>query len=122
MPSDKIRVGIIGANPNYGWSGRAHFPALLNLPEFQVVALCTTQPETAGEAAKHFGIPLAFHNYTDLIAHPDIDVVSVSVRVPFHRAMVLAAWIWLKTALWVLNHAAFMKHRAAQSCIMRTAI
>ena len=91
MPSDKIRVGIIGANPNYGWSGRAHFPALLNLPEFQVVALCTSQPETADEAAKHFGVPLAFHNYTDLVDHPDIDVVSVSVRVPFHHAMVLAA-------------------------------
>lgn len=91
MSSDKIRVGIIGANPNYGWASRAHFPALLNLPEYQVVALCTSRPETAEEAAKHYGVPLAFHDYTQLVTHPDVDLVSVSVRVPWHHAMVLAA-------------------------------
>ena len=91
MLSDKIRVGIIGANPNYGWAGRAHFPALLNLPQYQVVALCTSRSETAEEAAKHFGVPLAFHDYHEMINPPDVDLVSVSVRVPWHHAMVLAA-------------------------------
>ena len=91
MTPEKIRVGIVGANPNYGWAGRAHFPALLNLPEYQVTALCTSRPETAEAAAKHYGVPLAFHDYARLVSHPEVDLVSISVRVPWHHDMVMAA-------------------------------
>ena len=49
--ADKIRVGIIGANANYGWSKRAHLPALLALPQFELAAVCTSRAETAEESA-----------------------------------------------------------------------
>lgn len=91
MPNGKIRLGIIGANANYGWSMRAHLPALLALPEYELTAVCTSNAETAAESAKAYGANLAFHDYHEMVAHPDIDLVSVSVRVPLHHEMVMAA-------------------------------
>ena len=91
MAEDKIHVGIIGANAHYGWSMRAHLPALRALPEYELTAVCTSRRETAEEAAKHYGAKLAFHDYHEMVQHPDIDLVSVSVRVPLHHQMVMAA-------------------------------
>jgi len=91
MAADKIRVGIIGANAHYGWSMRAHLPALRAMPDYELMAVCTSRPETAAESAAHYGARLAFHDYHAMVRHPDIDLVSVSVRVPLHHAMVMAA-------------------------------
>ncbi len=91
MAEEKIRIGIIGANAHYGWSMRAHLPALLALPEYELTAVCTSRRETAEESAKHYGAKLAFHDYHEMVKHPGIDLVSVSVRVPLHRQMVMAA-------------------------------
>jgi hypothetical protein len=60
MATEKIRVGIIGANVRNGWGRDAHIPALSALPEFEITAVCTSRQETADETAKHFGIPYAF--------------------------------------------------------------
>ena len=57
MATEKIRVGIIGANVRYGWGRDAHIPALSALPEFEITAVRTSRQETADETAKHFGIP-----------------------------------------------------------------
>ena len=91
MAEEKIRVGIIGASAHYGWSMRAHLPALLALPEYELTAVCTSRRETAEESAKHYGARLAFHDYHEMVKYPDIDLVSVSVRVPLHHQMVIAA-------------------------------
>ena len=91
MAGEKIRVGIIGANVHYGWGTRAHIPAIKGLPEFELVAVCTSQRETAEETARQYGIPLAFHNPLEMVSHPDVDLVSVCVRVPAHHQMVTAA-------------------------------
>ncbi len=91
MAEDKIRVGIIGANAHDGWSMRAHLPALRALPDYELTAVCTSRPETAAESAAHYGARLAFHDYHAMVRHPDIDLVSVSVRVPLHHDMVMAA-------------------------------
>ncbi len=91
MPGDKIRLGIIGANAKYGWSMRAHLPALLALPEYELSAVCTSSAETAAESAKAYGAKSAYHDFHEMVAQPDIDLVSVSVRVPLHHEMVMAA-------------------------------
>ena len=88
--TDKIRVGIIGANANYGWSKRAHLPALLGMPDFELTAVCTSRPETAAESKAFYGSKLAFHDYTEMANHPEVDVVVVSVSVPAHYGMVAA--------------------------------
>ena len=91
MAEDKIRVGLIGANVSYGWSPRAHIPALLALPEFELAAVCTAHPETAKASAEKFGVPLAFHNHEEMLAKASIDAVAVSVRVPLHHRLTMDA-------------------------------
>jgi predicted dehydrogenase len=91
MPSSKLRVGIIGANINYGWGTRAHIPAIKALSELEVVAVCTTRRETAEETARKYDIPLTFTNPEELAAHPDVDIVSVSTRAPTHNELVKLA-------------------------------
>jgi predicted dehydrogenase len=91
MATSKIRVGIIGANVRYGWGSSAHIPALKALTEFEITAVCTSRQETADETAHHFGIPFAFHDPAKLVQHPNVDLVSICVRVPFHHQLALAA-------------------------------
>ena len=83
MP-DKIRLGIIGANVHRGWAVRSHLPAIVASPEFELTAVCTTRMESAEESRQQFGARLAFDDYHKMLAHPDIDAVVVSLRVPNH--------------------------------------
>ena len=39
--SEKVRIGVVGASTRYGWGMRAHVPALLGLPEYELVAVAT---------------------------------------------------------------------------------
>ena len=91
MDRDRIRIGFIGVNVHYGWGRRSHLPALQALPEYELVAVGTAHPETAQESARHYGAPMGFHDYKEMVVHPDIDVVSVNVRVPAHYPIVMAA-------------------------------
>src|SRR2546426_12504189 len=56
----RIRVGIIGANPDRGWAAQAHIPALKSLSDdFEITALSTTRRESAEAARARFGVPRA---------------------------------------------------------------
>ena len=90
----KIRVGIVGATVSPGGSGRgatAHVPALGALEEYELKAVCTAHAETAEASRAAFGAVLAFHDFDEMVARPDIDLVAVVVRVPGHRALVVKA-------------------------------
>src|SRR5204863_2683831 len=90
--SNKIRVGIIGANPDRGWAMQAHIPALKSLSDdFQITALSTSRRESADAAARLFGVPLAFDNHHDLVNSSAVDVVAVTVKVPHHLELATAA-------------------------------
>jgi predicted dehydrogenase len=91
MATERIRVGIIGASMRNGWGRDAHIPALSVLPEFEITAVSTSRQETADETAKHFGISHAFADPYKMIQHPDVDLVSICVRVPFHHQLGMAA-------------------------------
>jgi predicted dehydrogenase len=92
MASDNpLRVGIVGASASRGFASIAHIPALRALPQFEIVAVCTTRQETADAAARHYGAPLAFSDPETLARHPDVDLVTVSVKVPDHYRPVMAA-------------------------------
>ena len=67
----RIRVGIIGANPDRGWAAQAHIPALKSLSDdFEITALSTSRRESADAASKLFGVPVAFDNHQDLVNSP----------------------------------------------------
>ena len=88
----RIRVGIIGANPDRGWAAHAHIPALRSLrDDFEITALSTTRRGSADAAAKLFGVPAAFDNHQELVNSPTVDVVAVTVKVPHHLELATAA-------------------------------
>lgn len=91
MAAKKIRLGIIGANIHRGWAARAHLPAIPASPDFELTAVCTTKKESAEESRQKFGARLAFADYREMLAHPDIDAVSVVLRVPAHYVHTMAA-------------------------------
>src|SRR6195952_1025942 len=88
----RIRVGIIGANPDRGWAAQAHIPALTSLSDaFEITALSTRRRESADAARERFGVPVAFDNHQELVDSPVVDVVAVTVKVPHHLELVTAA-------------------------------
>lgn len=88
----KIRVGIVGLQPEISWAARAHLPALGALADrFEVVGVANTSLASAQAAAQACGIPRAFENIHALAASADIDLISVTVRVPYHLELVRAA-------------------------------
>src|SRR5262245_14161235 len=91
--ADKIRVGIVGATVTQGgshWGANAHVPALQALPGSQLHAVCTSREDTAKASAQAFSAERAFHRYSDMASHPDVDLLVVCVRVPGHRELVVA--------------------------------
>ncbi len=87
----KIRLGFVGANVKSHWASQSHFPALMAHPEVEFTAVCTTRPESAEEARKAFGAKLAFHDFREMVASPEIDAVAVVVKVPLHYEPTKAA-------------------------------
>src|SRR6058998_1115145 len=88
----RIRVGVIGANPDRGWAAEAHIPALKSLSnDFEITALSTSRRESADAARKLFGVPVAFDNHQDLVKRSDVDVVAITVKVPYHFELATAA-------------------------------
>ena len=89
--SKPIRVGIIGASAEGGWARDSHVPAVQALDGLELVAVATNSQETADASAQAFGVAGAYGDAMDLVRAPDIDLVTVAVRVPAHRDLVLGA-------------------------------
>jgi predicted dehydrogenase len=92
MPGQRFRVGIVGLQPGRSWAARAHIPALRALSEtFEIVGVANTSRASAEEAAAAVGLPRAFADIAELIAAPEVDIVTVTVKVPPHLEIVKAA-------------------------------
>ena len=86
-----LRLGIVGANPERGWARDTHIPALSALPGLEIFAVSARTQQIADAAAAAFGARKAFDDSLALARDPDVDIVVVTVKVPEHRAIVLAA-------------------------------
>lgn len=91
MTKPNFRVGIIGADTAASWAGASHVPALAAQPNLELVAVATRREESARAAAEAFGAERWYADPYALIADETIDIVTVSVKVPAHRDLVLAA-------------------------------
>ena len=91
MTQNEIRVGIVGANAENSWAKVSHVPAIKGLSGLRLAAVATRNEQSAREAAQVFG---AQHWWSDpfvMIQDEEIDVVTIAVKVPSHRELVLAA-------------------------------
>jgi predicted dehydrogenase len=86
-----IGVGIVGLSASGGWAANAHLPALRAVEGYQVRALSASSRESAEAAGRAYDVPLTFGSAAELAAHPDVDLVVITVRVPYHRELVTAA-------------------------------
>lgn len=84
-------VGIVGLGASAGWASRSHVPALRLVPGASLVACSGSSPESARLAASAHGVATSHDDAASLAADPDVEVVVVSVKVPHHRAAVVAA-------------------------------
>ena len=86
-----LRVGIIGASAERGWARISHVPAVQELPGLSLDAVVGSSQAAADAAARAFGAATAHADPASLFRDPAIDIVTVAVKVPDHRALVLAA-------------------------------
>src|SRR3954466_11745241 len=91
MAERPLRLGIVGANPTQGWAPRTHLPAIVGLPDYELTAVCTTKEASAKESAEKFDAQKAYWNHKDLVADPDVEVVDICVRVPYHHDIAIDA-------------------------------
>jgi predicted dehydrogenase len=91
MNREEIRVGIVGASAKTSWAKISHVPAIKDLPGLKLAAVATSNEQSAREAAEAFGADRWFSDPFAMIHDERIDVVTISVKVPEHRGLVLAA-------------------------------
>jgi predicted dehydrogenase len=88
----RFRVGIVGLSPSRGWATAAHVPALRALSDdYEITGVANTSLESAKAAAQAYGIPHAFETIEAMAASPQVDVVAVTVKVPYHKRIVETA-------------------------------
>lgn len=91
MAQPRLRLGVVGANPNVGWASRTHMPALAALPDYDLTAVCTTKQESAQASAQKYEAKRAYWDFRQMVVDPEVDVVDVCVKVPYHHEIVMAA-------------------------------
>jgi predicted dehydrogenase len=92
MAAQRFRVGIVGLQPGRSWAARAHIAALRWLSDtFDIAGVANTNRASAEAAAAEIGLPKAFSDVAELIAAPDVDIVTVAVKVPAHLEIVKSA-------------------------------
>ena len=91
MTQTEIRVGIVGADSKAGWAKVSHVPAIKDLPGVKLTAVTTRNEQRARKAAEAFGVDRWFSDPIAMIRDERIDLVTIAVKVPAHRELVLAA-------------------------------
>ena len=89
-----LGVGLIGT----GYMGKCHALAWNNVTSVfgdverpRLVTLAEVNPELAAKKAAEFGFVRSTGNWRDLLADPEIDVISVTTPNAFHPEMAIAA-------------------------------
>jgi len=86
-PSEPVRIGVIGCG-----AGLFHLEGYAEEPRAKVVALAGLDTERCQQLSKRFDIPHVFGEYTELLAHPNVDAVSIATPNFLHLPMTLAAF------------------------------
>ena len=94
MTKPKLRIGLIGT----GFMGKAHVfgftsaPRVFDLPrDLELHTVADITPEAATEAARRLGFAHSTANWRDIVANPEINLVSITAPNALHKEMSLAA-------------------------------
>ena len=86
-PNAELRVGVIGL----GFAGTTALDAFASLPRVSVVALAGQESARLQELGESRGVPSLYHDWEDLVARDDLDIVSIGVPNNLHHPIALAA-------------------------------
>lgn len=84
---EKLRVGVVGL----GWAGQQHVREFAAHPDTEVVALAGLEVDVRDSLAAEYGIAQAFDDWKDLVALPDVDIVSIATPTFLHAPIAIAA-------------------------------
>ncbi len=87
----ELRSGIAGADSKAGWAKVSHVPTVIGLRGVKLAAVTTRNEQRAREAAEAFGAHRWFSDPFAMIRDDRVDLVTISVKVPAHYELVLAA-------------------------------
>lgn len=82
-----IRVGLVGV----GWGSVVQVPAFRMVPQFEVAAICSRQPERVQAAGEKLAIGDVSTDWQSFVKRDDLDLISICVPVDLHHEIALAA-------------------------------
>lgn len=88
LRNNTIRMGVIGCG---NVAENRHLPALMNLPEVQVVAVADKDPYVLKKIRTRFKVKNHHHDYRALLDDPAIDAVAICVPAQYHIEVAIAA-------------------------------
>ena len=87
MKTSPIGIGIVGT----GFARTTQIPGFRDCMGAKVVAIASRHPQRAEAVAKEFGIPNVCNDWQELVAHRDVDLVSIVTPPATHMEITLAA-------------------------------
>src|ERR1700758_5004259 len=91
MTQKQIHVGIVGASAQKSWAHLSHVPAINGLSGLKLAAVATRNEQSARKSAEAFGADRWFSDPLAMINEDQIDLVTISVKIPADRELGLAA-------------------------------
>lgn len=82
-----VRWGVIGL----GWFGEIHADTLTDMPGIELTAFSTRRSERLNELADKYNVAGRYTDYTDLLADPAVDAVSITTHYQDHRDIAIDA-------------------------------
>ncbi len=113
----KIRVGVMGCG---GIAQMMHIPYLIEIPDFELVALSDTNEAVMNDVGAKFHVERRYTDWRELLAQTDLDAVAI-LHSGSHRETVIAALdagkhVFVEKPLaWTLRETLDVQQRAAAS-------
>ena len=87
MKLETVRVGMVGL----GLAANSHFKGYVSHPDAEVVAVCDTDIENAGDFAKEHGIQKIYTDYEAMVQDEEINTVDIATPTFLHVPMTISA-------------------------------
>ncbi len=86
MKEKKLGTAVIAVS-----EGLRHIKAYQSNPETELLMICDTDKELLEKRKTEFNVPVAVTDYRDVLANPEIDVVSITTPDYYHAEQAIAA-------------------------------
>lgn len=83
----KLKHAVLGL----GWFGEKHCEALAAIPNVEIAAVCTRNPERLAEVAGKFGVKKTFTDFRAMLSDPEIESVGITTMWDQHADPAVAA-------------------------------